>query len=117
MASDFTKEPQAKPRVIDEDSNLPSEAPSRQAIAWVRQERQMYGADDERFWFPINPVYSTASFSNPPTDAELDAEFGNPETIGANFTAIINNGGLSTNVYYVVSTDNSWWILTMVQAV
>lgn len=117
MPSDYTKLPQAKPRVLEDAINLPASAPSRQAVAWVRPERQMYAADDNQSWHPINPVYNESVFDDPPTEAQLTSEFGNPATIGANFAAIINNGGLSSNVYYVVSTGDSWWILTMTQAV
>jgi hypothetical protein len=46
---------------------------------------------------------STADTSNPPTDAELDAEFGTPATVGAGFIAILDDAGAGANVYLVAS--------------
>ena len=116
MPSDYTKLPQAKPRV-GETADKPALAPSRQAVMWDIEARQFYAADNVRQWMPINPVYSIAAFSNPPTAAELTAEFGSPATIGPNFSVIINNNDASTNVYYVVSTASDWWVTTMTKAV
>jgi hypothetical protein len=61
--------------------------------------------------------YSTANVSNPPTDAELDALWGQPATVGAGFKAIIDDNGADANVYYVVSSGTSWWYASMTKAV
>lgn len=60
---------------------------------------------------------STADVSNPPTDAELDAEFGTPATVGAGYAALLNDGGLDANVYHVVSDGASWFYSALTKAV
>lgn len=55
---------------------------------------------------------STADVSNPPTDAELDAEFGTPATVGSGFTAVINDNGGGANFYQVTSDGTNWWVFT-----
>lgn len=55
--------------------------------------------------------------SNPPTDAELDAFFGTPATVGAGFTAYIDDQGGSANFYQITSDGTSWWIFTGIKAV
>lgn len=52
---------------------------------------------------------STANVSNPPTDAELDAEFGTPATLGAGFMATIDDNSGDTDVWFVWTTDTSWF--------
>jgi hypothetical protein len=59
---------------------------------------------------------STADVSNPPTDAELDSEFGTPATVGAGFIAIVDDNGADTNDYLVVSNGTSWWYATLTKA-
>lgn len=49
------------------------------------------------------------SFSAPPTDAELDAEFGTPDEVGNGFEVIIDIGGAGTNVYRVICDGYSWF--------
>lgn len=51
----------------------------------------------------------TTDVSNPPTDAQLDAIFGTPGTVGAGFTAIVNDAAGSTSVWLVWSDGASWW--------
>lgn len=116
MTSDFTRLPQAKPRVGD-TADRPALAPSKQAIFWDIEARQMYAADVNREWFPIHAIYSTATLSTPPTAAELDGEYGSPVDLGANFAVIIDIGGSSANVYYAVTTAVDWWIVSMTKAV
>jgi len=58
----------------------------------------------------------TDNVSNPPTDAELDAIFGAPGTVGAGFTAYINDNGDGNNFYQVVSDGTNWWIFTATKA-
>lgn len=58
------------------------------------------------------PTHSTADVSNPPTDAELDAEFGTPATVGAGFRATIDDNGAGTNHYLVWSDGTNWIIHT-----
>lgn len=50
--------------------------------------------------------------SNPPTDAELDAIFGTPATVGDGFNAYIDDAGGGANFYHVVASGSNWWVLT-----
>lgn len=52
---------------------------------------------------------STANVSSPPTDAELDTEFGTPAQRGAGFSAILNDNGAGTAGYVVWSDGTNWW--------
>jgi hypothetical protein len=60
---------------------------------------------------------STADFSNPPTDAELDAEFGTPATVGEGFMAGIDDNGAGTDGYLVMVINGAWWVFTGLKAV
>jgi len=53
--------------------------------------------------------YHTDNVSNPPTDAELDAAFGTPATVGSGFVAILNDAGAGAHVYLVASTGAAWY--------
>lgn len=54
--------------------------------------------------------YSTANVSpGAPTDAELDAIFGQPATVGAGFIGIVNDSGGGTECYIVWSDGANWW--------
>ncbi len=61
-------------------------------------------------WRPRATV-STAAVSSPPTDAELDAEFGEPADVGPGFTAIVDDGGAGST-FYLVTTDGTNWLYT-----
>lgn len=58
----------------------------------------------------------TDDVSNPPTDAELDAIYGTPATVGTGFTSIIDDNGGGANFYRVVSDGTNWWIFTGTKA-
>jgi hypothetical protein len=60
--------------------------------------------------------YSTANVSNPPTDAELDAAFGNPASVGTGVATILNNNGAGTNEYIVWSDGANWWYIAGTKA-
>lgn len=60
-------------------------------------------------------VYTT-NVSNPPTDAELDAAFGTPATVGTGWSAIIDDNAGGVNIYRVVSSGTVWGIFTAVIA-
>lgn len=53
------------------------------------------------------PVNET-DVSNPPTDGELDAIFGNPADAGEGFAAIVNDNGGDTNIYLVAAVGPKW---------
>jgi hypothetical protein len=59
----------------------------------------------------------TDDVSNPPTDAELDAIFGTPATVGGGFTAYIDDNGAGNNFYQITSDGANWWIFTGAKAV
>jgi hypothetical protein len=61
-------------------------------------------------------TFSRADVSNPPTDAELDAEFGTPATLDEGFTAFIDDNGAGTNFYQVVSDGTNWWYSALTKA-
>lgn len=46
-----------------------------------------------------------------PTDAELDAAFGTPATLGRGFVATIDDADGDTNGYIVWTSDASWYWL------
>ena len=57
----------------------------------------------------IQTLNSTADVSSPPTDAELDAEFGTPAAAGAGFVATLDDNGAGTAGYLVWSDGTNWW--------
>ena len=65
----------------------------------------------------INSKISVANVSSPPTDAELDSEFGTPATVGPGFTAILDDNGAGTAVYLIASDGTNWWHQSMTKAV
>ena len=60
---------------------------------------------------------STADVSNPPTDAELDSEFGTPATVGAGYLALLDDNAGGANVYLVISDGTNWWHQALTKAV
>ncbi len=60
---------------------------------------------------------STVDVSNPPTDAELDSEYGTPATVGAGYTRYIDDNGAGTAFYQCVSDGTNWWVFTGTKAV
>lgn len=60
---------------------------------------------------------SDANVSSPPTDAELDSEFGTPAAVGNGFVALLDDNGADTNVYLVASNGTSWWYTALTKAV
>jgi len=58
----------------------------------------------------------TDDVSNPPTDAELDAIYGTPATVGAGYTSYIDDNGGGTNFYQIISDGTNWFILTGTKA-
>lgn len=64
-----------------------------------------------------NQTVQSTNVSNPPTDAELDAAFGTPATVGAGYTVIIDDNGAGSNFYECISDGSNWWISTFTKAV
>ncbi|HMM30108.1 MAG TPA: hypothetical protein PKD46_17650, partial [Aggregatilineaceae bacterium] len=59
---------------------------------------------------------SSADVSSPPTSAELDSAFGAPATVGAGYTALLDDGGAGSAVYLVASDGTSWWYTALTKA-
>lgn len=59
---------------------------------------------------------SDANVSSPPTDAELDSEFGTPATVGDGFEAVIDDGGAGTTVWRVTALNGKWWYVSLTEA-
>ena len=57
-------------------------------------------------------VMSTLAVTDPPTAAELTAEFGSPATVGTGFSVTIDNNGAGTHVYTCTSDGTNWWTFT-----
>lgn len=75
----------------------------------LRDIREVFSADN------FTPTVYTDVVSDPPTDAELDALYGTPASVGlAEF--FIDNNGADTNVYKVLSNGISWWVSTLTKA-
>lgn len=65
----------------------------------------------------VSVEVSTANVSNPPTDAELDSEFGAPADVGAGAVFVLDDNGGGSNVYLVLSLGaNGWWFEALTQA-
>ena len=60
------------------------------------------------FPYGIRTKISTANVSSPPTDAELDAAFGTPATVGASFIGAINDNDADEEWYLVLSSGSKW---------
>lgn len=72
-----------------------------------------------KFTDGVSTKYSTANVSNPPTDAELDAAFGQPTTVPAGFTAVIDDNGAGTTYWFISTSGNAgeWFYQLMTLAV
>ena len=51
-----------------------------------------------------------------PTDAQLDAAFGTPPTLGRGYIRTIDDADGNTNFYIVITIDISWYWLKMTKA-
>jgi hypothetical protein len=82
------------------------------------RKMRMYGNGRTEFKAGgINTKISTANVSNPPTDAELDSEFGAPATVASGFIALVDDAGAGSNFYLVASDGTNWWHFTGTKAV
>ena len=59
---------------------------------------------------------SSSDVSNPPTDAELDALFGQPATLGSGYLAVVTDTN-SANGYICISDGTNWWKIIISKAV
>jgi hypothetical protein len=58
----------------------------------------------------------TTDVSSPPTDAELDAAFGQPADVGAGFIALLDDAGAGSAAYIVFSDGTNWWYVAATRA-
>lgn len=82
------------------------------------QYYHFYGEGDAPSFFGgaiIQKVY-TPDVSNPPTRAELEAEFGTAEVAGAGYNFFIDDNAETTRFFHVVSDGTRWWVFTAAQA-
>lgn len=63
--------------------------------------------------------FSTDNVTDPPTDAEIDAAFGTPATVGSGFLGVIddNAGGGSGDVWACFSNGSAWFYVGLTKAV
>jgi hypothetical protein len=61
--------------------------------------------------------YSINNVSNPPTDAQLDTAFGQPNVVGAGFVGVLNDNNDGVNEYIVTSDGTSWWYQLMTKTI
>lgn len=66
---------------------------------------------------PIRLPISTANVSSPPTDAQLDAAFGQPADCGDGFIALVDDAGAGTTVWFVGVLNSKWWYEQLTAAV
>ena len=59
---------------------------------------------------------SVANVSSPPTDAELDAAFGEPATLGRGFVATVDDNDGDTTFWLVMTSDASWYHVQMTKS-
>jgi hypothetical protein len=78
---------------------------------------------DCRTWISPTPKsgntmaqYSAISVSNPPTQSEINAAFGDPSVAGAGYIGFINNNGTSTNNYLTMSDGEFWWFSSLTKS-
>lgn len=63
-----------------------------------------------------NVSTSDDDVSSPPTDAELDAAFGTPATVGDGFVGLLDDNGAGASVYLVASDGTNWWYTALTKA-
>ena len=71
---------------------------------------------NDAFIHGLHVQQSVDNVSVSPTDAELDTAFGTPATLGRGFIGTLDDASLENAVYLCITTDNSWWVLSMVKA-
>jgi len=93
-----------------------ADADSYLSLGWSDDDKPMVNVGGSATAFKVNnPIItkiSTLDCSNPPTDAELDAEFGTPATVGSGWQIYIDDNGAGAHFYLVVSDGTNWWIFT-----
>jgi len=80
----------------------------------VTVNNTLYAPGGAQFPGSIDLPTSDLDVSNPPTNAELAAQFGSPED---GYTIIIDDDGQADDVYLVTYKGGKWWIATLAQAV
>lgn len=71
-------------------------------------------------WEPFSnsAPLSTNDVTNPPSDAELDAAFGDAASLALDpYIAIIDDAGATTTVWLCVATNGAWFYTQLTKAV
>lgn len=70
-------------------------------------------------WEPTSIVvkYSTANVAAPPTDAQLNTEFGDPATLNQQWLAILDDNGAGTSVYLITHDGTDFWYVSLTKAI
>lgn len=71
---------------------------------WVNQDVTTTGTPT---FAAIKTTIASQAVSDPPTDAELDAIYTSPATVGSGWTKLLMNSNSST-LYFVVSDGTNW---------
>lgn len=74
------------------------------------------GLEKATFTGGLSTLQSVANYSDPPTDAELDAAFGTPATLGRGFVALLDDNDADTDSYIVWTSDASWYYIKATKA-
>ena len=74
------------------------------------------GLEKATFTAGLSTLQSVANYSDPPTDAELDAAFGTPATLGRGFMALLDDNDADTDGYIVWTSDASWYYIKATKA-
>jgi hypothetical protein len=78
----------------------------------TRLERRLDALQIPEVYLPM----ATANVSSPPTDAQIDAEFGTPAAVGVGFRAFIFDF-VDSEFWLVGSNGVNWWYEQMTLAV
>jgi len=65
--------------------------------------------DAEPIFKALQLQVAEAAVSDPPTDSELDAEFGTPASNGNGWHCFIRDTYSGGKIYLVVAYDDEWW--------
>ena len=67
----------------------------------------------------VQTQFAVDDVSAPPTDAELDAAFGDPEDVGTGFVGVLDDGGAGLYCYLVwtTGTNGEWFYVAGTKAV
>jgi hypothetical protein len=86
-------------------------------LTWLEDESVFSFDSDLTTAGDFTQKVNTTDVSNPPTDAELDAAFGTPATVGTGWSTYIDDAAGGANFYHIVSDGTNWWHFAGTKAV